>query len=62
MDLKKAFDIVDHQILLEVMEKYGIRGKSLDVFRSYLDEREQVINVDDILSLKAKITTGVVQG
>lgn len=62
MDLKKAFDIVDHDLLLEVLEKYGIRGAALEIFRNYLKDREQIVKIDNIRSNAASIKTGVVQG
>ena len=44
-DLKKAFDTVDHNILLERLDYYGIRGVVKDWFRSYLDNRKQYVTL-----------------
>ena len=62
IDLKKAFDTVDHQILLRKMEKYGIRGLPLEWFKSYLDARCQYIHNKGKNSPKANIKCGVPQG
>lgn len=62
MDLRKAFDIVDHKLLLQVLNKYGLRGKVLDLFTSYLEHRSQVVKIGDITSKAASILSGVVQG
>ena len=45
VDLQKAFDTVDHQILLAKLNHYGIRGVSNDLFKSYLSNRNQYVSV-----------------
>lgn len=62
MDLTKAFDLVDHKILLRVLEKYGIRGIALNILKSYLENRSQVVKINATLSKPSPIRMGVVQG
>jgi hypothetical protein len=62
MDLKKAFDLVDHGALLSVLENYGVRGEALKPFASYLRDRRQVVKIDKAVSAEVWIRRGVVQG
>ena len=59
IDLKKAFDTVDHTILLCKLSKYGIRGIINDWFVSYLTNRTQTTQVEASISSKGKILFGV---
>ena len=61
IDLKKAFDTVDHSILLKKMDFYGIRGTSQTWFQSYLSEREQYVTINGIESDKVKMICGFPQ-
>ena len=45
-DLSKAFDTVNHSIILKKLEKHGIHGKNLEWFKSYLRNRKQYIQID----------------
>ena len=62
MDLSKAFDTLDHNILLQKLNYYGIHGKELDWFKSYLTNRTQYVEINDTKSDSKLITTGVPQG
>ncbi len=62
LDLKKAFDTVDHSILLAKLEKYGIQGRSLEWFKSYLKDRKQVCSINGKKSSANDIKCGVPQG
>ena len=59
---KKAFDTVDHQILLAKLNHYGIRGVSNDWFKPYLYNRNQYVSIDGYESGLATISCGVPQG
>ena len=62
IDLKKAFDTVNHTILLRKLEHYGIRGPALKWFTSYLTDRKQFVSVNGINSTTQAISCGVPQG
>ena len=62
LDLKKAFDTVDHQLLLTKLQNLGISNNSLNWFKSYLLGRSQVTRVQQTVSDSMLVTCGVPQG
>ena len=67
LDLSKAFDTLDHAVLVMELERYGIRGHLLDWFKSYLSGRSLVAKVPInsggvIFSERHEITYGMAQG
>ena len=62
IDLQKAFDTVDHEILLQKLDYYGIRGVTNNWFRSYLSDRKQFVSVNNTESELATMNYGVPQG
>ena len=62
LDLAKAFDSVDHSILLRKLQLFGISERSLGWFFSYLDNRQQKCYIDGKLSDSCTIKCGVPQG
>ena len=61
-DLSKAFDTIDHHILLQKLDHYGIRGTAKKWFESYLSGREQYVDWNGCKSNKLPINIGVPQG
>ncbi|XP_057290769.1 uncharacterized protein LOC130613442 [Hydractinia symbiolongicarpus] len=62
IDLQKAFDTVDHEILLTKLHHYGIRGNALSLFRSYLIGRQQFVSLNGARSANNLARHGVPQG
>ncbi len=62
VDLKKAFDTVDHETLCLKLEHYGIQNRELSWFKSYLSGRKQFCRVNGIDSDTGDLETGVPQG
>ena len=62
LDISKAFDSVDHDLLLQKLQFYGVRGLPLELLSSYLNERYQCTMIDDEISTFRHISCGVPQG
>ena len=62
IDLSKAFDTLTHSILLDKMSFYGVDGVAYDLLKSYLTQRQQVVEYNGCISDKLLIKAGVPQG
>ena len=62
LDFSKAFDTIQHDILLEKLEHYGIRGIMFNLLKNYLTNRQQLVFKGDLQSEQLLITAGVPQG
>ncbi len=62
LDLKKAFDVCSHDILLAKLQKMGIRGTTLDWFKNYLSGRSQKVEILGTLSDPLDLDISVIQG
>lgn len=62
VDFSKAFDSINHDLLLSKLNHYGIRGIALDLIRSYLGHRQQFVQVNSFKSEVRSVKVGVPQG
>ena len=62
LDLKKAFDTVNHDILVRKLELYGITGNALSMIKSYLTDRKQKCQLGDVITSESRVTCGIPQG
>jgi hypothetical protein len=63
LDQSAAFDTIDHGILLEgLSDRFGVSGRALTWFTSYLDKRQQMVSVNGVSSSPTPLIYGVPQG
>ncbi len=62
IDLKKAFDVCSHEILLAKLNKMGIQDTALTWFRNHLSGRSQIVDINNVLSDPLSIDISVIQG
>ena len=62
VDFSRAFDTVDRSILLRKLEAYGIRGVPLELFRNYLTNRKQFVQINEFASSLKPVELGIGQG
>jgi len=62
LDFAKAFDTVDHKVLLNILPSFGINNQSLNWFLSDLKDRTQMVMLNDVLENELGIKCGVPQG
>ena len=59
LDLRKAYDTINHTILIKKLEKYGIRGLPLQLLASYLTDRQQYTIVNQCKSKSRDVICGI---
>ena len=62
LDLRKAFDTVDHEIMIKKLWKYGMRGNTGSWFQSYLDQDKQYFSGNGERPMAGEVPCGIPQG
>ena len=62
LDLKKAFDTVNHDILVRKLELFGITGNALSMIKYFLTDRKQKCQLGDVITSESSVTCGIPQG
>lgn len=62
LDLSKAFDTINHDILIYKLQMLGFKDSAISLMRSYLNERIQIVKINQALSQEGKINQGIPQG
>ncbi len=62
LDLSKAFDSIDHTILLSKLQQYGVTNSALSLLKSYLSDRYQYVQIGETVSEMQRLNNGVPQG
>jgi hypothetical protein len=62
LDFKRAFETINREVLLNIMERYGIRSTELKWFIDYFKNRKQIVKIDDSMSHELNVNHGVSQG
>lgn len=62
IDFSKAFDLVDHKMLLCLLEQYGVRGVALRWFENYLSRRRFRVKIGNHIKDKVLVESGVLEG
>ena len=62
MDFSKAFDTIDHQLLMIKLEKYGFSPNALELMKNYLSNRFSLVSFNGKFSTKELLKSGVPQG
>lgn len=62
IDFSRAFDLINHELLIKKLERYGFRGMAASLIRSYLEHRKQIVDIEGICSDPIAVSCGVPQG